>query len=192
MESTSQMMIGELLETFLQNPGRGSFLALRSAWLALPDIDPYTRELDEVPEMIMGERYGDALKLIRKHISPQYLLNPRTHMHLAMCLENTGDESGAKFERYFAFSLLDGIKSTGDGSEDRPFLVTRTSDEYDYLMAEGIRPAGQALIKADDGRKLDQMTMENGRVLYFDVTEIYDIMDRKFGGDSFEEPSGLS
>jgi non-ribosomal peptide synthetase component E (peptide arylation enzyme) len=30
--------------------------------------------------------------------------------------------------------LMRGIELTGDGSESAPFLVSRTSDEYDYLF----------------------------------------------------------
>jgi hypothetical protein len=47
-------------------------------------------------------------------------------------------------------------------------------------MADGRSFTAQALLK-QNGRKLDRITLADDSSLYFDVTDIYDMMHRSFG-----------
>jgi hypothetical protein len=62
--------------------------------------------------------------------------------------------------------------STGDGTVDRPYLVTYVSDESDLLMATGRRGRQQRLVEGDVGC-YDVVTCDDGQEVWFDVSDVY-------------------
>ena len=74
--------------------------------------------------------------------------------------------------------LMDGIELTGDGSKERPFLVTRISDEFDNIRIHKLNMASQILIDIDD-RECDVIETRENTTVWFDITEIKKILDNK-------------
>jgi len=66
---------------------------------------------------------------------------------------------------------------TGQGGERRPFLVTRTSDEYDFLIYRKQSPLIQAQVERG-ARLLDRIETQSGEVFWFDITEIHELTQR--------------
>lgn len=166
-----------LLRTFLQEGSRESFLALRTAHLSQENLDPYSTELDGAHALLGAEDYQRAHDLIAKHMVPNHFMSSGTHMTLAFALHKLGDEERAEFEGFLGTRLLEGIESTGDGTEKNPYLVTRTSDEYDLLSARELELEQQSLVERK-GRQLDRMQTTSGETLWFDITEVMAIMQR--------------
>jgi len=166
---------------FLKEPTRVGFLELRSQQLADPDFDPYSQELDDLPELMEGEQYEEAIELIREHIRPNHILSPGAHMRLGFALHRMEDEDQAQVEIMIASALAKGIGMTGDGSEESPLLVTRCSDEYDYLLSLQLTCTGQRLVVSDDDRELDVLSTEEGEEIHFDVTDIRRRLKRRMG-----------
>ena len=70
----------------------------------------------------------------------------------------------------FADRCVDGILATGDGSESRPFLVARMSDEADLLDAKfKTQIDSQGLIFRDD-KRYDKILGKDGNTYWFDVS----------------------
>lgn len=103
---------------------------------------------------------------------PNHLLSPGAHLKLALIYQQLGRDAEMERERVIANLCLEGILSTGDGSAERPYLVTRTSDEYDVLAASNLNPVSQTL-RLVEGRRLDVLTTREGSEICFDVTEIF-------------------
>lgn len=148
----------ELLVRFLKGVSSENFLALRRAHLA-------------------REEFQEAHDLIREHMLLNYFMSPGIHLMLGFVLAKLGNEEESEFERFFGMRLMEGIESTGEGSEERPYLVTRSSDEYDLLSARGLTMERQSL-REHGGRWLDCLETNSGEPVWFDVTEVIGIKER--------------
>ena len=101
---------------------------------------------------------------------PNLLLSPRAHLCAAMIAESEGDEERRRMEGAVAYACVQGILSTGDGTKQRPYVVTRTSDEYDVLQFLGKELESQSLLEEED-RHYDQLRCKDGSEMWFDVTD---------------------
>jgi hypothetical protein len=165
-----------VLLTYLKDPTLANFLALRSAHLAQEGLNPYSGKLIPVSKHLAEGKYREAAELISKHLIPDYLLSPGTHLEFAVAQKGMGLPEKAEFERFLAQQLVLGIEMTGQGAEARPFLVTRTSDEYDLLIYRKQTPAMQTVVESGR-RRLDRIETESGDVFWFDITEIHALID---------------
>ena len=80
-----------------------------------------------------------------------------------------------------AATCCEGILATGDGTKEKPYLVTRTSDEYDILQYLDKQFGGQALV-SDGDRNFDVMTCSDGTELWFDITDPFKKLEESLGG----------
>ena len=112
---------------------------------------------------------------------PNLLLSPLAHLLLSAALKEEGNEKAADLERFICFRCVDGIGLTGDGTRARPYLVLRTSDEYDMLNAQGKQFASQHLVH-EGGKSYDRMVCADDSELWFDVTDMMAAMARRLNG----------
>ena len=175
----------DFLLTFLQNPSRESFTALRSEVMAHPEFDPADTSLDGVAAMLADGMHDEAAELIRAQLVPDFLLSPGAHWSLGYALRMIGDERGETFEFSLGQQLLNGIQLSGEGTEESPWLVSRTSDQYDLLLSRDLKLKTQAIVRVGD-RSLDRMETHSGEVFYFDITDILAIMAGRLGSVGLE------
>ena len=162
---------------FVKEPTREKYLALHEAITTWDEYDPYGGDLEAVTQLLNEGRYFDARQRIHGSIV-KWLLSPRMHLLAAVAAEKVGDREAAELEREIAVRCIEGVVSTGDGSFDRPYLVTSTADEYDVLMYQDKTLQSQALLE-DGDRRLDRMTCTDGSVLHFDVSAPYRTLTRR-------------
>jgi hypothetical protein len=167
----------KILLNYLKNPTLANFLALRAAHLAQEDLDPYSGKLVPVGKLLAAGKYQQSADLISKYLIPDYVMSAGAHMELAVAQKGLGLLEKSEFESYLAQQLVVGIEMTGRGAETRPFLVTRTSDEYDLLIYRKQTPAVQSMVQSG-GRRLDRIETQSGEVFWFDITEIQGLMER--------------
>ncbi|QIF02155.1 DUF4919 domain-containing protein [Roseimicrobium sp. ORNL1] len=174
----------KLFVEFLQAPTQENFLKVRNAVLATEEFDPYTDAIDGVPKMMEAGELEQALEVMKHALFPNLVLSPGAHLNIAFLLHKLGREKDAAFEHHISQLLQEAIEETGDGTEARPYLVTRTSDEYDYLFAHDLEAKGQALAKSPDGtREHDVLTTKDGGQIWFDVTDIRKVLARRMESD---------
>lgn len=179
----------KLFVEFLQAPTQETFLNVRHAVLADEQFDPYTDAIDGVPKMMEAGELEQALEVMKNALFPHIVLSPGAHLNIAFILHKLGREKDAAFEHHISQLLQKAIEETGDGTEGRPYLVTRTSDEYDYLFAHELEAKTQALAKSPDGaREYDVLTTTTGQQIWFDVTDIRKVLARRMehGGNASE------
>ncbi|MCF6227069.1 MAG: DUF4919 domain-containing protein [Planctomycetes bacterium] len=165
--------------TFIEKPSKETFLAVRETVLTSPDYQPYSTDLTGLHGLI-GESDWKAIIDSSKEMLPNFLLSPGYHMALAKAYKELGNEEGLQAELTLAKVCVDGIKLTGEGTREQPWLVLRTSDEYDLLGEMGKKSKQQSLVEVD-GRKLDHQLCEDESEYYFDVTDPMSHMSRQFG-----------
>ncbi|RBP35535.1 uncharacterized protein DUF4919 [Roseimicrobium gellanilyticum] len=170
----------KLFVEFLQAPTQENFLNVRNAVLADAQFDPYTDAIDGVPKMMEAGELEQALEVMKHALFPHLVLSPGAHLNIAFVLHKLGREKDAAFEHHISQMLQKAIEETGDGTEARPYLVTRTSDEYDYLFAHELEAKTQALAKSPDGKhEYDVLTTTTGQQIWFDVTDISRVLARR-------------
>ncbi len=134
-------------------------------------------ELDRVWDLIKEKKFKEAREKLEKAM-PNLLLSPRAHGMAAMAAEGLDDAAKAKAERDAAAKCVEGMLATGDGSADKPYLVTRVTDEYDLLRhLKKVRDA-QGL-RHKDGKAFDVMSCTDGTEVWFDITVVFGSMAKR-------------
>jgi hypothetical protein len=163
--------------SFLQNPTRDSYIRLADLMSASADYDPYSNELSSLEHLIETQQFSDVMRQVPEIMS-RWVLNPRIHMIGSMAASRMGDETTAKMEGMLALGCLRGLASTGDGTRERPYVVTYTADEYDLMISQDKEAKGQMLV--DEGDKpCDVMRFEDGSEMWFDISRPYSVLQRR-------------
>ena len=178
--------MNELFVQFLKSPNKESYTAIREAITASEFYQPYSRELDDIDEL-MEKGSLDAVKDKIRAAMPNLLLSPRVHLLLSFLAEKQGDSKTAEMEGYIAATCCEGILSTGDGSREAPYFILRTSDEHDLLRYLDKRFTGQSLIH-DGDRHFDHITCEDGSDFWIDITSVFGQMGQIFRKNNLPAP----
>ena len=160
-----------LFAAFVENPDRESYLAVRGQLVQSPAYRPYSDEMDNANQLLEEGRFPEAVLTLRAAM-PNLLLSPSAHQMLAYSYAKMEDEEAAAAETKAAMACLRGIQSTGDGTEQQPWLVVRTSDEYDVMATLQKRMQQQSLVN-DNDLHLDRVECTDGSTLWFDVTDAF-------------------
>lgn len=159
------------LTNFLQDPNQETFLAIRAAILAHPGYAPYSKDLAEIEAALFAKEPEKAQALL-KAAQPNVLLSPRAHLFAAVLARGRGDQDRVGMETFFANTCARGILSTGDGSEQAPYLVLRVEDVRDVVKFLEKKLVAQTSVQREQ-RHLEQAQTEDGLSLWFDVTDAY-------------------
>lgn len=159
---------------FMTNPGLESFLAVRESVISDAGYDPYSEDLKVLDSLFIKEAYQE----IADHKNVNILLSPLAHLIKSVAYEKTGQEEEAKSEMYMWHTLLKSMTLTGDGSENKPYIVTRVSDERDLVEYLQENFVSQSLITSGD-KYLDCIRTESGKDIYFDITACYKRMSSR-------------
>jgi hypothetical protein len=159
------------LKPFVENPSVAAFLEARAAVFAEPGFNPWSSDLDGIEALLSEGDYDGIVSTIRSVVWPHYVLSPGVHLKLGFALSKIDQEREANVERALAALLLRGIEMTGDGTEEQPLIVSRVSDEYDFLFAKQLRFVAQLPVESD-GRRLDRIEVDDGDAVFFDVTDL--------------------
>jgi hypothetical protein len=129
---------------------------------------------------VKAKKFKEAQEKLEKAM-PNLLLSPRAHGMAAMAADGLDDAAKAKAEREAAAKCVEGMLSTGDGSADKPFLVTRVSDEYDLLRHLKKARTSQGL-RHKDGKSFDVMSCTDGTEVWFDITVVFGSLSKRLKG----------
>ncbi len=154
---------------FLKTPSCDTFMKVRAEVVTSPLYEPYTEDLDAIIGLVKQEDFEGAQKLLMAGMA-NLLLSPRAHLLSAMVADKLGDADRSRFEGFIARRCIDGIMSTGDGTADKPWVVTQVSDEYDVLNFLSKEMEEQALHDRGE-RRLDSVRTKDGGELWFDITD---------------------
>ena len=169
--------IQKLFEEFLKAPTRESYLRVHKALTASEAYSPYSLDLGKIGGLVREKKFKEAKALLDKAM-PNLLLSPRAHLYGIQIARGLGDDAAVARERDIFRKCLKGILSTGDGSPDRAYIVTRISDEYDALRALRKHKTRQSLMHRD-GKAYDAIACADGSQVWFDISAAYAAMSRR-------------
>jgi hypothetical protein len=169
----------EELLRFIETPDRETFLAFRAKIIASAAYQPYSDEFDTVGELLEKQKFQEAQEILRQAMG-NLMLSPRAHQLLGFLHHKLGDEQRANMEMMIGIVCVEGILTTGDGSQESPYLVLRTSDEYDVLEHFEKQLQQQSLLHRDD-RHFDRIECTDGTTYWFDITDAYNQLGKSIG-----------
>jgi len=166
--------INQQFAEFLKNPSEANFLKVHRLVVSHASYAPYSSDLDDVTDLLEQKKYKEAQAMLTKAM-PNLLLSPRAHRHLAAAAKALGDEAAAQRETAAAEKCIQGLLATGDGTQQRPIVVTRASDEYDVVHGLKKKVFGQGL-RMKEGKSFDVLQCSGGSEMWFDVTAPFGTM----------------
>lgn len=160
------MTLADLLRTYLADRTDANLAPLHDVVLAAPTFD---RELALHPKALELIKAGDfeGLASWLSSLMPGALLSPSAHRLLALAHAKLGRDADADRERVLARLALDAIRTSGDGSAERPWRVLRTGDEYDVLEAEHKR-SDRVETREQEGTLYDIHTCDDASQVWFE------------------------
>jgi hypothetical protein len=161
--------VNQQLRDFFQSPSRETYLALRELIISSDAYDPYSDEVEAAGALCEYKKTEEARDAMQKAMG-NLMLSPRAHYLLGFLHSKLGNDQAAQMECAIAQACIEGILSTGDGTPHNPFIVVRTSDEYDVLEHFGKEMKKQALSEAGD-KHFDVIECKDGAEFWFDISD---------------------
>lgn len=137
----------DAVKRFIDNASVQTYATLREVVMRAENYDPMADLSASLSSIAGGDHFATVNAV--GELMPGFFLNPTAHAVMGNSLESLGQSQSARLERYLADVLLQMLLSAGDGSYDRPFVVTSIADEYDVLAAVELQPESQQLVKHD-------------------------------------------
>ena len=174
-----------LLEKAKKGEGAVDFGALRLAFFETPDYHPHAGMMVYRPLWgTVGQgNWPEAARQAEAVLEKNYV-DINAHMVAYIAYREQGDDEKAKLHRRWADGLIESVKAGGDGKTPATaWHVISISEEYAVLRSMNLRPAGQALIKAD-GHSYDEMKVIDPQTkaevkYYFNVDKPFIAYGRK-------------
>jgi hypothetical protein len=171
----------KLFIAFVESQNLESYLAVRAALVSSEHYDPYSNDINTVDELLAAGNIEAAQHCLSEAM-PNLLLSPRSHLLASFIARESSNEPASEMEGFLAAICCRGILMTGDGTRSNPYIVLRSSDEYDVAQYLEKEPRMQSLVH-DGNRHLDRIECSDGSELWFDVTDAYNRLQDALGGN---------
>lgn len=162
-------------EVFLESPTCRRFLTLRELVIGEADYVPAMSTLLELESLLRAGRHEQLqyrqVQCRVEELLPAWALCPRLHYLAGCAAEGLGDTEELELCRFLSQTCVEGILSTGDGSQRRPWLATYPTDASDCLAHMRLSIESQRLVESDSGLR-DVVTACDGRTFWFDVDQM--------------------
>lgn len=132
------------------------------------DYDPYSDDLSNMEQLLDEGKFQEVVD----YGSINILLSPRAHLFKNYALRQLKKVKEAQIEMRLSSKILQCIKLSGAGTKEEPYLITRISDEKDFLDFIHDRLAKQSLFSEND-KYYDLITTISKKEIYFDITIPY-------------------
>lgn len=161
------MALPESLRLFVSEPTVTNAAELRADIRSLPGFDPAASWVQVVEPLIEAGRHQEALDAITATL-PASLMSPVMHLLASHCYRALGRDEEARFEATLTEAAIRLITAFGDGNEASPWPVLRVGDEYDALVALGLRSTRQSLYERG-ARMFDVHETADDREVWFEL-----------------------
>lgn len=161
------MRFRDLVDAYMRRPSPATWQPLKQAILADTSYEPLSTQVRRANELLCDGQHFEALRVIDMKM-PGLFFSPSAHSAQQRALAAAGRDEAAHRALLFARAAYRTIDDSGDGSRHRPWRVLRISDEYDFLELKEVTSVRQSLESLGQ-RRLDAHTLEDGRVVYFEM-----------------------
>lgn len=159
------MRFVDAVETYALDPTPAHLADLQSTIMEAPGYDPRVVISPAAKPLIDRGDYEDAVELLAG-LMPGAFLSPSAHALLFVAHNALGNTDDARREQHFSRMAMTAIRTSGDGTAERPYTVLHVEDEYDVLTALGAQSISQVLERTRDGAN-DVHALADGSSVHF-------------------------
>lgn len=155
------------LKVFLQNQTSENYLRAHQMLTSSELYDPAGKDLQAMNDASGNQDWEGVIAAFQEHF-PNRMLDPYANAAVAHAWKQLGEDK--KFEVFFRASvdLCKGIALTGDGSQQRPFVVAHT-DTVEYFVESHLeKNTGDATLREENGKRYVVVPCEDGGEVWFD------------------------
>lgn len=160
----------ERFAQFLAEPSPQGYLDFYSYLVAHPLFDLVSVDYERAEQAFLGEQYEDAAKIIEASW-PNFLLMPQAHFLLTGAYKRLGSIERAKRHSEIGKLIITSILATGDGTKQKPYLVTRLETEKDVLRELGKETSNRRRV-TDGDRSFNVYTLPDESEIWFELTAV--------------------
>ena len=158
------------LDAYMDIHSPENFVRLQVAVAVSAEYHPYTNYMTEVDLLMKQENFDKAMNFLVLQM-PNRVLNPGIHKLLSFIQHKRGDKEAAHTEYTLAMLFLEGLLSTGSGTEEKPYVVLHVEDEHDILEHLGQSHKSVTLVRKGEAA-YDKVVSGHDTVVWFDVTAL--------------------
>ena len=159
----------KLFFKFIETLDQEDYLKVRTELINSPYYNPYSQEMNQIDSLIDEGKLKEARQVLSESF-PNLLLSPGAHLTLSFLVKDSKDDKGAEMEAFLAVACCQGILGTGEGTQEKPYLIVRTSDEYDVIRFLK-KDFKKQTLSEKEGRHLEQIECQDGSEVWFDITD---------------------
>lgn len=160
----------EPFRTFVQEPSRENYLAVRAIIVRWDGYRPYSLSSKAMWEALGRQEIDKVFELFRESY-PGLLLSPAAHRSMSMAHRSRGAQEESGFAWGVGARCLQGLLATGDGTAHRPYVVTLLGDEYE-LLRHLEKEAESQRLEEIEGEWYDVLELTDGGEVHFNVTDL--------------------
>lgn len=149
---------------FIENPTGELYVAAVDELARSTGYHPYGNPVERILELVADEDFEAA-----REAMATLRLSPDGHMLAAFVARELADQKLFEAEQRLSAACIKGILDTGDGTKDRPYVVSVVSDENISLRVLEKEMTSQQLDR-DGDRFLDVIETTDEEQLYFDIS----------------------
>lgn len=168
------------LDRLLKEPTAENYLEALDELAQGEGYEPYRDHMETLRLGMMGQDYRKVLEHVSESAST-LMLSPVAHHYAAKAATEIGDDERAGVEQVLLSVMMNAMLATGDGTRNRPYVISILADEPAVCGVKDFSPSTQQLVHYAD-RVLDVLVDDEGRELAFDITRIH----RTLGPDAEE------
>ncbi|GAB6164336.1 hypothetical protein JCM19992_03360 [Thermostilla marina] len=178
-------------KAFLLERTRESYDRVRRS---ITESELYEPNCRAMAEALQAEENGNLEEMARcvQRSFPTFLLSPQAHMLLATYYDAAGNTEMCAFECEVHELCARFLMETGDGTQERPYRIMNSSDEYDIMMmslimqrlsqGKNLEPENPEeiipnivdtrVVQMKGGGLCEILTLDDGSEWWFDIQDI--------------------
>jgi len=166
--------LNTLWNDFLDDRSVNTYLHFRAEYEMSEFFDPRRSDVEGVRELLAAQEYERVLN--DDQVLLQNIICPSMYKLRAFAHQQVGNELLAIEDMDMMSMLIVCIEGTGDGSQERPFLVLYPADQKEMLKTRGLTAVSSKIQTVGEGestRYLEEVHCNEGSYLWFDVTSYH-------------------
>lgn len=154
----------------LRQPTARRYKLLRSAFLESKFASDPVLALAQLAHSFAEGEFEELPQQVDE-LMPHAFLSLRLHRIGGMLAIQQNDLARAELHRFAFDAICQAILLTGNGTRNRPWLVTHSSDASELLAARGREVLSQSLVE-DENRRYDVLLCDQEQEFWFDLTDL--------------------
>jgi hypothetical protein len=165
----SAIQIADAMRALLQTPSLANYQKVFDLLCASEHYRPGSADIDDMAALLDQKKYEWVIERYNK-ANPNYVLDPRAAILVSDAHRKLGNTRMADVYASNSKTVCEAIRTTGDGTDQRPFVVTHASAAHGFC--DLIYGSSDIVVRKTtrDGKHLLSLSCADGPEIWFDAS----------------------